>query len=63
MADKLPYSVSLSLEGEDAPRMLVPALKRLPTKRALHLSNLTADSVAFNLTLDNAPGEWGGWVG
>lgn len=39
-----------------APKTLVPALKKMPTKRGVHLHNLTADSLAFSLAFDNAPG-------
>jgi hypothetical protein len=31
-------------------------MKRLPTKRALHLHNLTADTLPFTLHFDNLPG-------
>ena len=42
-----------------APKTLVPALKKMPTKRGVHLHNLTADSLAFILDLDNLPGRVG----
>lgn len=38
------------------PKTLVPALKKMPTKRGVHLHNLTDDSLAFTLAFDNAPG-------
>ncbi len=38
-------------------------MKKMPTKRALHLTNHTADSVAFTLTFDNAPGGCMAWMG
>jgi hypothetical protein len=31
-------------------------MKRLPTKRAVHLHNLTSDSLAFALDYDNGAG-------
>ncbi|KAL4458458.1 hypothetical protein ABPG75_013323 [Micractinium tetrahymenae] len=58
MADKVPYSVAIQLESEAAPKTLVPALKKMPTKRGVHLHNLTADPLAFTLDFDNAPGAW-----
>lgn len=39
-----------------APKTLVPAMKKMPTKRGVHLHNLTDDSLAFTLAFDNAPG-------
>ncbi len=36
----------------------MPALKKMPTKRGVHLHNLTADALAFTLAFDNAPGGW-----
>jgi hypothetical protein len=42
-----------------APKALVPALKKMPTKRGVHLHNLTADSLAFTLDFDNLPGRVG----
>ncbi|KAI3435832.1 hypothetical protein D9Q98_001890 [Chlorella vulgaris] len=56
LTDKVPYSINVTLEGEEGPRVLVPAMKRLPTKRALHLHNLTADTLPFTLHFDNLPG-------
>lgn len=40
-----------------APKTLVPAMKRMPTKRGVHLQNQTADAIPFSLAFDNAPGE------
>ncbi|PSC68342.1 heat shock 70 kDa 17 isoform A [Micractinium conductrix] len=56
MADKVPYSVSIQLDSESAPKVLVPAMKKLPTKRGVHLHNLTADSLSFTLSFDNSAG-------
>lgn len=58
MADKVPYAVAIQLQGEAAPKTLVPALKKMPTKRGVHLHNLTIDSLAFTLSFDNAAGAW-----
>lgn len=56
MADKTPYSVAIQMDHEQGPKTLVPALKKMPTKRGVHLHNLTDDSLAFTLAFDNAPG-------
>lgn len=32
-------------------------MKRMPTKRGVHLQNQTADAIPFSLAFDNAPGE------
>ncbi len=84
MTDRIPYSISFRRGGPaaggqaagsgpapeigGAEGVLVPALKKLPTKRAIGLHNLTDDALRFTLTFDNSEGEgWGGkgggWVG
>ena len=40
-----------------AAKMLVPAMKRMPTKRAINLYNQTVDAVSVDLAFDNLPGE------
>lgn len=46
-----------------APKTLVPAMRKMPTKRAVHLHNLTVDAMAFGLDFDNAPGApAAGWL-
>ena len=37
-------------------KVLVPALKRMPTKRGIYQTNLTADAFSVTLTYDNQPG-------
>lgn len=39
-----------------AERVLVPAMKRMPTKRLFSRTNVTQDSLAFSLLFDNANG-------
>lgn len=58
MADKAPYSVSFRLgDDEAAPnKVLVPALKRIPTKRGIYPANVTGDAFSVSLAYDNAPG-------
>lgn len=69
MTDKVPYTVTFRLdgaaeqgaEGSEAPapaedRVLVPALKKVPTRRAIALHNLTTDSFSVELKLDNSAG-------
>lgn len=34
----------------------------MPTKRGVHLHNLTIDSLAFTLSFDNAAGGWHLWA-
>ena len=38
------------------PRVLVPALKKIPTKRAIALHNLTTDSFSVSFEMDNSAG-------
>lgn len=68
MTDRVPYSVTFKLEGEGvdaetsadggAPteRVLVPAMRKMPTRRAISLTTLTGDSFKASLEWDNAPG-------
>ncbi|KAG7669868.1 hypothetical protein Ndes2437B_g06065 [Nannochloris sp. 'desiccata'] len=70
MTDKAPYTVTFKLEGADeqeqehkegandpgAPRVLVPALRKIPTKRAIALHNITVDSFSVSLQYDNSAG-------
>lgn len=54
-----------------ADRVLVPAMKKMPTKRVFSKVNATEDSLAFSLWFDNEQGEpggggggwWLGWLG
>lgn len=45
-----------SKDEETGPRVLVPALRKIPTKRAIALHNLTVDSFSVNLQYDNSIG-------
>jgi len=67
MSDKAPYTVTFKLEGADeeqkegafdpgAPRVLVPSLRKIPTKRAIALHNITVDSFTVSLQYDNSAG-------
>jgi hypoxia up-regulated 1 len=70
MTDKAPYTVTFKLEGADeqqesgqkenndpdTPRVLVPALRKIPTKRAIALHNITVDSFSVSLQYDNSAG-------
>jgi hypoxia up-regulated 1 len=70
MTDKAPYTVTFKLEGADeqqneqkesnndpdTPRVLVPALRKIPTKRAIALHNVTVDSFSVSLQYDNSAG-------
>ena len=69
MTDKAPYTVTFKFEGADevqehkedaidpgAPRVLVPSLRKIPTKRAIALHNITVDSFTVSLQYDNSAG-------
>ncbi|GAB4822077.1 hypothetical protein N2152v2_009123 [Parachlorella kessleri] len=60
MADKVPYTVTLKMEGGEEgdaqERVLVPAMKKMPTKRVFSKGNVTEDSLAFSLSFDNEQG-------
>jgi hypoxia up-regulated 1 len=71
MADKSPYQVSFKIinessmlsneddqegVGPNTELVLVPALKRMPSKRTISLNNVSEDSFAVSLTFDNSIG-------
>ena len=59
MADKVPYSVSFEMTAPNPgpEKLLVPAMKKMPTKRVFSFANVTDDGFAFKLHYDNKPGE------
>ena len=71
MTDKVPFAITFKLEGADeqgadtvdeakeqetGPRVLVPALRKIPTRRAIAYQNLTSDSFSIALQFDNSIG-------
>jgi hypoxia up-regulated 1 len=71
MADKSPYQISFKIinessilsneddqegVGPNTELVLVPALKRMPSKRTISLNNVSEDSFAVSLTFNNSVG-------